>query len=472
MSELQNRNQQLTSTLTGIYSHLDQFMTIIDEQHREYNDKMQQLKNKKVEAMREEKMIVQNYKSGGSKVFITDDLWKVVITIMAGIEMSVRAFDYEKKQYNNSDKDFLTKNTFEVNHPSLDDYRIAQFIDYAPTVFNYLRKISGIFPDQYIESLGPEVLSKIITGNMDTFEGMGSSGKSGSLFFTTPDKKYLVKTISKEEFNLFMRILPHYYNHLCRNSHSLIAKIYSLHRIVLKSNRGKIEEWIIVVMQNILCTSAAIHEKYDLKGSTYKRKTKGGATGADPGKDLDFKDSGKVFNLSATAYRQVIDRLTKDTEFLASQNIIDYSLLVGVHDCNAKQESPIGIKQVSRSPSRFQSFNRLGSVTSQVSMMAGLSENAGDKDFYMVQTVDSKYVLYFGIIDMFTPFNARKAAEFAIKRTFLGKGISCVPPSLYSKRFIEYMRFTVFKSSSLEAFQSLDTLKSKSIFPDKQQAGR
>ena len=59
---------------------------------------MQQPKNKKVEAMREEKMIVQDYKSKGNKVFIIDDLWKVVITIMAGIEMSVRAFDYEKKQ--------------------------------------------------------------------------------------------------------------------------------------------------------------------------------------------------------------------------------------------------------------------------------------------------------------------------------------------------------------------------------------
>ena len=228
---------------------------------------------------------------------------------------------------------------------------------------------------------------------MDTFEGMGTSGKSGSLFFTTPDKKYLVKTTSKEEFNLFIRILKHYFNHLCSKSHSLIAKIYSLHRIVLKSNRGKIEEWIILFMQNILCTSAAIHEKYDFKGSTYKRKTKGGATGDTPGKDLDFKDSKKVFNLGATAYRPVINRLTKNTEFLASQNIIDYSLLVGVHNRNAKQESAIGIKQVSRSPSRLKSLSRFGSMTSQVSIMAGLFENAGNKKFYMVQTVDSKYAL-------------------------------------------------------------------------------
>ena len=36
------------------------------------------------------------------------------------------------------------KNTFEVNHPSLVDYRISQFIDYALTVFNYLCIISRI----------------------------------------------------------------------------------------------------------------------------------------------------------------------------------------------------------------------------------------------------------------------------------------------------------------------------------------
>jgi 1-phosphatidylinositol-4-phosphate 5-kinase len=465
VTDLQIKNQQLTATLTGIYGHLDQFMSTLNEQFGEYNKKMQQLKDKKLEAMREEKMIVQNYKSGGNKVFITDDLWKVVITIMAGIEMSVRAFDYEKKQYNNSDKDFSTKNTFEINHPSLEKYKVAQFIDYAPTVFNYLRKISGIFPEQYIESLGPEILSKIITGNMDTFEGVGSSGKSGSLFFTTPDKKYLVKTVSKEEFGLFMGILPHYYNHMCSNSHSLIAKIFSLHRIVLKSFNGKIEEWIIVVMQNIMCTSSTIHEKYDLKGSTYKRKTKGGATGNAPGKDLDLKKEGRAFNLSTAAFRQVISRLRSDTEFLASQNIIDYSLLVGVHERNTATDTIPASKPGTAAPSK--NFNagisRLGTGFSQGSFIGGFSDSSTDKEFYSLPTVDNKYILYFGIIDIFTPFNARKKAEFALKRTFLGSGISCIPPVSYSKRFMDFMQSDVFKSS--EVVQQLESSPSLSQSP-------
>ena len=201
-------------------------------------------------------MIEENYAGGsGDKVFIIHDQWKVVITIMAGIEMSVRAFDYEKKQYMPTDKDFKMKNIFEIHHPSLEQYKVSQFIDYAPTIFHYFRKINGIFPDNYLDSLGPECLTKVITGNAELFQGLSSTGQSGSFFFTSSDKKYLVKTIKEEEFDLVMNILPKYFNYITKNPNSLINRVFGLHRIIMKSMLGVREEWVIIVMENIFCTT-------------------------------------------------------------------------------------------------------------------------------------------------------------------------------------------------------------------------
>lgn len=416
------------------------YFTLIEEKTFEYKQKMEQLREKKKQELQESKLILQNYKSGGSKVFIADDLWKVVIMIMTGIEVSVRAFDYEAKQYINTDKDYTIKNTFEINNTSLESYRVAKFIDFAPTIFNYLRKLSGIIPDQYIESLGPEGLSKVITGNIDTFEGLTSAGKSGSLFFTSADKKYLVKTISNEEFNHFKEILPDYVAYISANSKSLLNRIYGLHQIETKTQSGVRERFTIVVMQNVMCTSNYLGDKYDLKGSTYKRKTKGNDFTTIPGKDLNILEKKLKFAISPKDYRDLVDQLKKDADFLAEKNIIDYSLLVGIHD----RAAPRDLHSHSGSPTKKAnpSFKQLETTASVQSIQP--SDDILRKNLNSFETTDRKYKVYCGIIDMFTVFNLRKKSEFVLKRVFFGKGVSCVPPKQYGDRFLDFLSNSVF----------------------------
>jgi 1-phosphatidylinositol-4-phosphate 5-kinase len=47
--------------------------------------------------------------------------------------------------------------------------KICKFFDYAPQVFNSIRKIYGIENDDYLRSIGPEsMLSSILKGDLST----------------------------------------------------------------------------------------------------------------------------------------------------------------------------------------------------------------------------------------------------------------------------------------------------------------
>jgi len=74
-------------------------------------------------------------------------------------------------------------------------------------------------------------MSSFFTGNYDALYEVGSTGKSGSLFFYTRDKKYMMKTLPEREFDSFRDILSNYYKMLSNNPNSLIARFYGLHRM-------------------------------------------------------------------------------------------------------------------------------------------------------------------------------------------------------------------------------------------------
>ena len=51
-------------------------------------------------------------------------------------------------------------------------------------------------------------------------------------------------------------------------------RIFGLHKIIYKMREDLQEKTIyFIIMENILNTHKVIHEKYDIKGSLYKRKT-------------------------------------------------------------------------------------------------------------------------------------------------------------------------------------------------------
>lgn len=88
-------------------------------------------------------------------------------------------------------------------------------------------------------------------------------------------------------------------------------------------------------MNNLLPTSIKLHEKYDLKGSTYKRKAnKYEKEKASPTyKDLDFVEfHPEGISLEQETYNALMKTLQRDCRVLESFKIMDYSLLVGIHN--------------------------------------------------------------------------------------------------------------------------------------------
>lgn len=58
-------------------------------------------------------------------------------------------------------------------------------------------------------------------------------------------------------------------------------------------------------------------------------------------KDLDFIEKGEKLKFTSSQVPVFLDQLRKDAKFFADNNIIDYSLLVGVHNLNQRREHDI-----------------------------------------------------------------------------------------------------------------------------------
>ena len=83
-----------------------------------------------------------------------------------------------------------------------------------------------------MKSLGPEqILNSFWTNNFDTLYELCSSGQSGALFYFTKDKKYMMKTIPKREFESLQNCLQGYLNHMLRYSDSMITTFFGMHEI-------------------------------------------------------------------------------------------------------------------------------------------------------------------------------------------------------------------------------------------------
>jgi len=75
-------------------------------------------------------------------------------------------------------------------------------------VFAKLRLLEGIYHENILESLSPEVNRQMV------FRAGESSGRSGSFFVFTHDRRFMIKSLSKSEFKTLIKILPSYSKHI------------------------------------------------------------------------------------------------------------------------------------------------------------------------------------------------------------------------------------------------------------------
>lgn len=197
-----------------------------------------------------------------------------------------------------------------------------KFKDYAPWVFRDLReRYFQLDPADYLLSLTAKyILSEL-----------GSPGKSGSFFYFSRDYRFIIKTIRPAEHTFLRRILPAYHAHVARNPHTLLSRFYGLHRVKLPRGR-KIH---FVIMNNLFPPHKDVHETYDLKGSTVGREYPEERARENPRavlKDLNWIRRGRRLELGPEKRTLLLEQIRRDAELLAQLKVMDYSLLVGVHN--------------------------------------------------------------------------------------------------------------------------------------------
>ena len=194
-------------------------------------------------------------------------------------------------------------------------------------MFRRLRSLFRLDPADYLMSLtGKYILSEL-----------GSPGKSGSFFYFSRDYKYIIKTIHHAEHKFLRKVLKDYYTHVQDNPNTLLSQFYGLHRVKMPYGK-KIH---FVVMNNLFPPHRDIHTTFDLKGSTIGRDYREDDLAENPRatlKDLNWLRRQRNLELGIQKKRLFLEQLQKDVILLKRLQIMDYSLLVGIHDLSRGNE--------------------------------------------------------------------------------------------------------------------------------------
>ncbi|XP_037295727.1 phosphatidylinositol 4-phosphate 5-kinase type-1 alpha isoform X5 [Manduca sexta] len=374
-------------------------------------------------------------------------------------------------------QDFMTVETTNFphegsNHTPAHHYSEFKFKTYAPIAFRYFRDLFGIQPDDFLMSMCSAPLREL-----------SNPGASGSIFYLTNDDEFIIKTVQHKEGEFLQKLLPGYYLNLDQNPRTLLPKFFGLYCYQCNSKNVR-----LVAMNNLLPSSVKLHQKYDLKGSTYKRKaSKTERQKQSPTyKDLDFMEhhSEGIF-LEADTYTALTRTMQRDCRVLESFKIMDYSLLVGIHNLDEAQREKTEARNriesgqsdddaegepkksgLNRTRSeqakmdfgaqvkRTQSINRQRLVAHSTAMesIQAESEPIDEEEDVPPGGIPARnargerLLLFLGIIDILQSYRLRKKLEHTWKSMIHdGDTVSVHRPSFYAQRFLDFMAKTVFK---------------------------
>ena len=128
-------------------------------------------------------------------------------------------------------------------------------------------KLDGLTPIEIAESLNLE------DNISNVFAAGEGAGASGSFFFFSKNKKFLIKTMRGSEKEKMLNMLDDFVDHLkVNNNESLLSRVYGI--FTIKTNIFKKMDFLI--MQNSAQTFSDNSNTlvFDLKGNTRKRKFK------------------------------------------------------------------------------------------------------------------------------------------------------------------------------------------------------
>uniref|UniRef100_A0A3Q3WMS5 PIPK domain-containing protein n=1 Tax=Mola mola TaxID=94237 RepID=A0A3Q3WMS5_MOLML len=295
-------------------------------------------------------------------------------------------------------------------------YPDFRFKTYAPVAFRYFRELFGIRPDDYLYSLCNESLIELT-----------NPGASGSIFY---------------------------------NPRTLLPKFFGLYCVQCGGKNIR-----VVVMNNILPRSVRMHLKFDLKGSTYKRRAskKEREKSKPTFKDLDFlSDVPEGLTLDQDTYSALVKTLQRDCLVLESFKIMDYSLLLGIHNKSQaeREHQSVGSPAGGGDEKRPAAQRALYSTAMESIQGGSRCKDTLDHDDTMggIPAVGSKgerLLLFIGIIDILQSYRMIKKLEHSWKSLIHdGDTVSVHRPGFYAERFYRFCSTIVFKKSSLRSSPS------------------
>jgi 1-phosphatidylinositol-4-phosphate 5-kinase len=376
-------------------------------------------------------------------------------------------------------QDFMTVETTNFpsegsNHTPAHHFSEFKFKNYAPIAFRYFRDLFGIQPDDFLMSMCDSPLREL-----------SNPGASGSIFYLTSDDEFIIKTVQHKEGEFLQKLLPGYYMNLNQNPRTLLPKFFGLYCYQCNSKNVR-----LVIMNNLLPSSVVMHQKYDLKGSTYKRKaSKAESLKRSPTyKDLDFMEHHpEGILMEADTYNALIKTIHRDCRVLESFKIMDYSLLLTIHNLDQaqreklEQRSRTNLEEVPEEgtladPSgamihsererelddrigaaalnRSRSINRQRLVAHSTAMESIQAESEPiDEDEDVPpggiparNAKGERLLLFIGVIDILQSYRLKKKLEHTWKSMIHdGDTVSVHRPSFYAARFQKFMAEKVFK---------------------------
>ncbi|KAH9875089.1 hypothetical protein J1614_004577 [Plenodomus biglobosus] len=237
---------------------------------------------------------------------------------------------------------------------------------YRASLFKKLRNDAWeIEEEEYTESFRSSSKSK-----RTDLVAIGDLGYSGSSFFTTPNSKYLIKSLPRKFEQSFFRdrLLEPYSEHMLSNKDSLLVRITDL----LYSRTSTIGTAVgaapshHIVMENILYGKSSCSknqqkqwETYDLKPNDYfypERDVAGGRLAPESVKERLIDVFNDKIRVTVDQKEELIAQLTRDSQILQASNAVDYSLFLVRYPVDLDSSASSGNHGVPTPPGRGSSW--------------------------------------------------------------------------------------------------------------------
>uniref|UniRef100_A0A7G3AV87 1-phosphatidylinositol-3-phosphate 5-kinase n=1 Tax=Lutzomyia longipalpis TaxID=7200 RepID=A0A7G3AV87_LUTLO len=196
-------------------------------------------------------------------------------------------------------------------------------------------------------------------------------GKSGSKFSKTTDDRFVLKEMTKQDVAIFENFAPNYFDYihdcLQHDKPTLLAKILGVFKVIIKKKDSDREKSVLV-MENLFF-NREISNKFDLKGSDRNRlvvptNQEGEIVLLDQNLiQMSWSNPLYILTHSRTILREAIHR---DASFLEKNDVMDYSLLVGLD--GQEKLLVLGIIDYIRT---FTLDKRLESLVKQTGLLGG-----------------------------------------------------------------------------------------------------